>query len=849
MSVAGAGGNSTVSVGCRRGEIARLPCQRVGVLAGAWRLDIEGRDSRRMLSWRSFRTCPDPSRRVCGAPTAAIAKAKGNNGVCYFVVGADSLATSPLAAEVHRAERIRAHLRCLAGTGGRIMARVSSGAASTRPVLGARIDRIAASTLSAVEAAVAVVYLGGGGVGAVSMLIHAGLLGWALWRWNRPWSPPSELIVAGVYLLCTPLVVDGPAFTTAASPMLAVAGTVVVTVAMSRAVRVSLPATMIVVSAWASGAVLVPGVDRPWTIFSLDFLVVEWAVAAVLRSLVLRSAQITDDAFAQYTSSRIDAEVMAARRRDERETWATLHDTAASTLAMVGQGIVVDDDRLRAQARRDLQAVRRGAQALNTDDFARRIDERVRETATSVQFCGRAAGPDNPRTSQAVVAAVGEALTNVDRHADANLVTIEFGGTNLRIVDDGIGFDPRDAALSPDRFGIRNSIRRRLADAGATVEIVSSPGAGTAVEIRWGMAPEPDLRRDVDDALRLLRGYGYGLVVIAVVVSGLQGLNALSAAHPMAQIGILTAAVLTAFVAIAEIRYALPTALWWIAATVVLILAPLQTALLAPEQVTSSANWAVAALGWQLAALSVRRGSRIGLGLLGALWSAGTATAVAVASVGVLSTLLYTVISVTVLQGVALGFSDFLRWAVRRTRQAGTDLADLQIQTTLTAALHRDRRQRYQRMSRQLVPVLQQLANDPGSASKPAVRAACSLESTRLRRLFAEDPLATAALLDELAPSIEAAEARGIAVATHSIGSTVELDPQAHTEALTAAIILLAGTRTRAKIVITGTPDQRADLSITCDCDDTCTEAVTASSPQATLISSDGLVWATVPLP
>ncbi len=729
------------------------------------------------------------------------------------------------------------------------MGRVSSDAAATRPVLGARIDRIAASTLSVVEAAVAVVYLVGGGVGLASMLIHAGLLGWTLWRWTRPWNPGWELIVAGAYLLCTPLMVDGTEFTTRASPMLAVAGTVVVTVAMSRPIRVSLPATAIVVAAWASGAVLVPGVDRPWTIFSLDFLVVEWVVAGVLRSLVLRSAQITDDAFTQYTTSRIDAEVMSARRRDERETWATLHDTAASTLAMVGQGIVVDDDRLRAQARRDLQAVRRGAQALDIDEFARRIDELATGIDTPVRFCGRAAGPDNPRTSQAVVAAVGEALTNVDRHAEASLVTVEFGDRNVRVVDDGVGFDPRDTALPADRFGIRNSIRGRLADAGAIVEIVSSPGAGTTVEIRWDTTHEPDLRRDADDALRLLRGYGYGLVVIAVVVTGLQSLNALSAAHSMAQAGILATAVLTAFVAVAEIRHHLPTALWWTTATVVVVLAPLQTALLTPEQVTSSANWAVAALGWQLAALSVHRGSRIGLGLLAALWSAGTATAVAVATIGVLSTLLYTVISVTVLQGVALGFSDFLRWAVRRTRQVGTDLADLQIQTTLTAALHQDRRRRYQRMSRQLVPVLQQLADDPHSASTPAVRAACSLESTRLRRLFAEDPPATAALLDELLPAIEAAEARGVAVVTHSIGRTVDLDPQAHTEALTVAIILLAGTRTRAKIVLTGTPDQRADLSITCDCDDTCTQAVTAITPQATLISSDGLVWATVPLP
>jgi signal transduction histidine kinase len=74
-----------------------------------------------------------------------------------------------------------------------------------------------------------------------------------------------------------------------------------------------------------------------------------------------------------------------------------------------------------------------------------------------------------------------EALHNVTRHAGASRVAIEVGvdgdQLGLRVEDDGVGFD---VTGSTGGHGL-NSMRRRAADAGGTLEIDSAPGRGTRV--------------------------------------------------------------------------------------------------------------------------------------------------------------------------------------------------------------------------------------------------------------------------------------------------------------------------------------------------------------------------------
>jgi len=84
--------------------------------------------------------------------------------------------------------------------------------------------------------------------------------------------------------------------------------------------------------------------------------------------------------------------------------------------------------------------------------------------------------------AQALFRIAEEALTNVERHAAAQQVTVRLafgsGRIDLVIQDDGVGFDP--AAVDPDRYGL-TGIQERAAMIGARLRVHSRPGGGTRV--------------------------------------------------------------------------------------------------------------------------------------------------------------------------------------------------------------------------------------------------------------------------------------------------------------------------------------------------------------------------------
>jgi len=52
----------------------------------------------------------------------------------------------------------------------------------------------------------------------------------------------------------------------------------------------------------------------------------------------------------------------------------------------------------------------------------------------------------------------------------------------LTVVDRGAGFDP---AAVPVGRGLIRELRHRVIESGGTVDITSTPGHGTAVEVLW----------------------------------------------------------------------------------------------------------------------------------------------------------------------------------------------------------------------------------------------------------------------------------------------------------------------------------------------------------------------------
>jgi len=79
-----------------------------------------------------------------------------------------------------------------------------------------------------------------------------------------------------------------------------------------------------------------------------------------------------------------------------------------------------------------------------------------------------------------------EGLNNIAKHAGASRVDIqlqyETGAVELRIRDDGHGFDPEQTP--PGHYGL-SMMRERATAVGATLSIISQPGHGTEIVIRW----------------------------------------------------------------------------------------------------------------------------------------------------------------------------------------------------------------------------------------------------------------------------------------------------------------------------------------------------------------------------
>jgi two-component system sensor histidine kinase DegS len=113
-------------------------------------------------------------------------------------------------------------------------------------------------------------------------------------------------------------------------------------------------------------------------------------------------------------------------------------------------------------------------------------------TTFSRTFAGRVkfrmSGLDKlPQGSQIMLyRLVQECFSNVIKHSQAHSVALEVGRKNgliqLKIQDDGVGFDPSEAARKRDSFGL-TGMRERVALLGGQIDILSNVGKGTKVQI------------------------------------------------------------------------------------------------------------------------------------------------------------------------------------------------------------------------------------------------------------------------------------------------------------------------------------------------------------------------------
>lgn len=229
-------------------------------------------------------------------------------------------------------------------------------------------------------------------------------------------------------------------------------------------------------------------------------LVLAWVTLAFVIALVLFTSRNT------ARSERVQPELLRSAREEhvsayragvEAEAAAILHDTVLNHLGAIA---LAPDGPIDPQLARTVEAdvamltgkewLAPGAQPTRPEPgaairaFEHMVDEH-RDLGLTVSVTGDPAALgrlDDPALT-AVLRAVGQCLANVRKHAgtDAAEVSVFDDGLacTVMVVDDGRGFD--ESETSPDRMGLRGSVRERIGRVGGDVQVWSSPGSGTSV--------------------------------------------------------------------------------------------------------------------------------------------------------------------------------------------------------------------------------------------------------------------------------------------------------------------------------------------------------------------------------
>jgi signal transduction histidine kinase len=242
---------------------------------------------------------------------------------------------------------------------------------------------------------------------------------------------------------------------------------------------------------------------------------VEWNDAGQIVRLVGIHSDITEQKEAEERlrayRERLRAlagELTATEERERRRIATVLHDGAAQSLAFARMQLaavskVLTDpaaaaqlDELSTLLKQSLQQVREilldlSSPALNELGLGAALSEWLGQQVGErhgLETAFADASGDLRLTEDAralLFRNARELMTNAVKHAKARKVTLSMdrhaGAFRIRVQDDGVGFDPREAANRPGGHGAFGlfSIRERMADLGGSLEIVSRPGAGT----------------------------------------------------------------------------------------------------------------------------------------------------------------------------------------------------------------------------------------------------------------------------------------------------------------------------------------------------------------------------------
>jgi signal transduction histidine kinase len=217
--------------------------------------------------------------------------------------------------------------------------------------------------------------------------------------------------------------------------------------------------------------------------------VVTWAVCRQLRRMAC-----------ELEASR-SREAMLARDEERLRHARMLHDRVLQTMETLPLGQWIADAAMKARVAEDaawLRGIVEGADQATEGDLVSQLSQSVARAArdglrVEFNYATLRGSPilgalDSGQTA-ALAGAVGEALTNVAKHAATSSAVLRLAATPsalvVTVLDQGRGFDP---TAQPEGVGLRECIRGRVTEAGGIVRIDTAPGAGTYLEMTMPVA-------------------------------------------------------------------------------------------------------------------------------------------------------------------------------------------------------------------------------------------------------------------------------------------------------------------------------------------------------------------------
>ncbi len=509
----------------------------------------------------------------------------------------------------------------------------------------------------------------------------------------------------------------------------------------------------------------------------------------------------------------------------QREHWATLHDTAAATLMMIGAGATVSPDRLRAQARRDIEALRSLGSVVQAGSTNLRaaIVELSSQTDLIVKVVGGHGVSVPADVATAVIGAVRESLTNVERHAGTSHAEVVIASGAVTVTDRGSGFDVEEQAcvkVTPGHSrGLRSSIHGRMADIGGAATVSSTPGAGTSVVLQW--TPAADVDRSTTTSIRraaqINRIFHYGLVFISVLYPMMFLTTALLTGRVHVPTQLVFGAVVAVLLALSAYNVLvrpLPQP-WVVGGLVAVAVVVCAQGLSVDDLVGSQSAWTGGVLGFVVITLTLhQRWVWIVVSLV-VCWSPNLIVAAVKGQFGDLSVVTVACLAVSN-PGVQIVVASWVRALATNARRAeddGVAMARILESEEVAAQVADEHRRRYENLSTTTIPLLEALA--AGGTDPTVVRERAAIESARLRRMFAASETAEQHFAAEVLTVVGAAEERGVTVGV-DIDDDVDIPPGPHCDALVAAVAtMLTATASWARVVVTADPV--TEVSVVCD--------------------------------